>query len=248
MESSSTVVFGVIDRLEKGFRWTLLPMVLLVALLIVVAYVAGCTPAVSEEPTTTTPPEEQQPIPTPSSTLPGENTLGNLRITTSDLIIAIEAAILLATLIFIVFSFRRSDDQMRKQLQQLQLEVRRATHDALFDKLFNLYRLYIEHADDLGQLWSYGETRDTPEVKRQYMGLFILDFLYLMHVQWDNLEEGLRRTWYVWVDKVFEVPELHALYDRTRPEYDVNFIGRIETYRSTKQGNISTEQGGLSTV
>lgn len=233
MESSCYVVPSAVTRPENGFRWRLFQTGLLIILLIMATFVGGCVPTVSEKAAVTTPPQE---------------VLGSPGMTASDLIVAAEAVILLATLLFMIFSFRRSDDQMRKQLQQLQQEVRRATHDALFDKLFGLYRLYIEHADDLGQLWSYGETRDTPEVKRQYMGLFILDFLYLMHLQWDNLDEGLKKTWYVWVDKVFEVPTLHVLYDRLSPEYDVNFIKRIETYRTTKQGKTSTEKNELSTA
>lgn len=134
-----------------------------------------------------------------------------------------------------MFSFKRSDTQTRKQLQQLQNEIRRATHDSLFDKLFTLYKLYIEHAGDVGQLWNDSKSTDTGELKRQYMGLFVLDFIYLMHLQWDNLDEGLKKMWCTWVDKLFEEPLLSEIYNKMKNEYDEAFTSRIDRYRTSKR-------------
>ena len=124
-------------------------------------------------------------------------------------------------------------------MKELRQEIKRATHDSLFDKLFGLYRLYIENADELAPLWSVGQGSDVSEIKRQYAGLFIIDLLYLMHLQWDNLDSGLKRTWYAWARKVLKEPRLYDLYSQMKQEYDPDFVKRVDSILSQQGASAS---------
>jgi hypothetical protein len=148
-----------------------------------------------------------------------------VQITVSDVILLIQAVALFLTVVVMARSTSRTIRQMESELAELRNNVRNASHNFLFDRLFGLYRLYIEHPDELGRLWFQGTDK---EVKQRYLAYMLLDILYLMHLEWTTLDEGLRKTWGIWASRLLATPVIREIYDSVKSEYARDFRTRLE--------------------
>jgi hypothetical protein len=66
------------------------------------------------------------------------------------------------------------------------------------------------------------------EIKKRYIIFAILDLLYLMYLQRDYLDKRLLKTWNLWTIKIFEEPEIYAIYEQIKKEFDEEYILEIE--------------------
>lgn len=150
-------------------------------------------------------------------------------------IIGVEAAVLLATLIFMYYQYRKTMSVMSKQLSlmsdnlsEIRKEIRITTHEDIYEKLFTLYYKYIEYADDLKDIFKGHIKLNTSEIRKQYIVFAVLDLLYLMYLQRDTLDRGLLKTWETWIKRIFEEPKIFEIYERVKDEYDPEYIKCIE--------------------
>lgn len=143
-------------------------------------------------------------------------------------ITGIEAVVLLATLIFMYYQYRKTMLLMSDQLSEIRKEIRITTHEDIYEKLLALYYKYIEYADDLKDIFRGHTKLNTPEVRKQYMVFAILDILHLMYLQRDTLDKGLLKTWETWINRIFEEPKIFEIYETVKTEYDIEYIKYIE--------------------
>lgn len=150
-------------------------------------------------------------------------------------ITGIEAVVLLTTLIFMYYQYRKTMSVMSAQLSEIRKEIRITTHEDIYEKLFTLYYKYIEYADDLKDIFISHTKLNTSEVRKQYMVFAVLDLLYLMYLQRDTLDRGLLKTWDAWVKRIFEEPKIFDIYETVKDEYDQEYIRVIESLYKNKK-------------
>ncbi|MCL0050875.1 hypothetical protein M1N22_03440 [Dehalococcoidia bacterium] len=161
-------------------------------------------------------------------------------------IIGIQAVVLLATLIFMYYQYRKTMSVMSAQvslmsdeLSEIRKEIRITAHEDIYEKLFTLYYKYIEYADDLKDIFRSHAKLNTSEVRKQYMMFAVLDLLYLMYLQRDTLDRGLLKTWETWTKRIFEEPKIFEIYETVKDEYDPEYIRYIEgVYKNKKSREV----------
>ena len=160
-------------------------------------------------------------------------------------ITGVEAIVLLGTLIFMYYQYRRTILVMSKQLSimsdelsELRKETRIATHGDLYGKLLTLYYKYIEYADDLKDVFRAHAKLDASEIRKEYIIFAVLDILYLMYLQRDTLDKGLLKTWKIWINKIFEEPKMFEIYEAIKEEYDTEYIWYIEKHHKKGMKNV----------
>jgi len=159
-------------------------------------------------------------------------------------ITGIEATVLLATLIFIYYQYRKTISAMTGQLSimadqllEVRKEIRIATHEDLYDKLLDFYYKCIDYADELRGVFRSHTQLSAADIRKQYIIFAVLDILYLMYLQRDTLDKGLIITWEKWVKKIFDEPKMFEIYEATKSEYDPEYIQYIE--RKRRGGNVN---------
>jgi hypothetical protein len=148
--------------------------------------------------------------------------------TIGQVITVLQAIILLATLIFMYFQFHRTISVMSAQLTALQKQVSITSHEDLYDKLLCMYYKYIEYADDLKGIFRSHDKMSSTDFRQCYMIFAILDIVYLMYLQRDTLDIGLRKTWEMWADKIFQEPKIFEVYEQVKSEYDSEYVKYLE--------------------
>lgn len=152
-----------------------------------------------------------------------------MSISFGDAALVAQAVALFATLIVMYRQFRETTKQLNAQLQQLRGEITRATSDSLFDKIFSFYRMRLENP---GLFDSDATNRSSaPSEKQAIAHLYLLDFLYFMHLQWGYLDERLRETWRYWARKIFLDPALEATFSELKSEYPESYVRQVEQER-----------------
>jgi len=165
-------------------------------------------------------------------------------------ITGVEAVVLLATLIFIYYQYRRTISVMSsqlsimsEQLSEVRKEIRIATHEDLYEKLLTLYYKYIEYADDLKDVFRAHAKLEASEIRKEYIIFAVLDILYLMYIQRDTLDKGLLKTWEMWINKIFEEPKMFEIYEAVKEEYDTEYIKYIEKHHKKKREDENVRAG-----
>lgn len=148
--------------------------------------------------------------------------------TTETVILSIETAVLLTTLIFMYIQYRGTTKVMRAELDELRKNVRIATHEDIYEKLLTLYYKYMEYPEDLKDIFRGHQQISPKEIRQRYMVFAILDILYLMYLQRDTLDRGLLRTWRIWIGRIFEEPKIKEIYDMVKDEYDPRYVSHLE--------------------
>jgi len=152
-----------------------------------------------------------------------------------NLITGIEAILLLCTLIFMYFQYRKTMSVMSKQLllmseelNEVKKEIQITTHEDIYEKIFTLYYKHIEYAEDLKDIFRINSELEISDYRKQYMVFAILDLLYLMYLQRDTLDKGLLKTWKIWIKRIFDEPKINEIYESVKDEYDQEYISHIE--------------------
>lgn len=152
-----------------------------------------------------------------------------LGIEAQTVILGIEAAALVATLLFMYYQYRKTIRVMQSQISELKDQTRISTHADIYEKLLTLYYKYMEYPEDLKGLFRSHEGIDRAEMRRRYMVFAILDILYLMYLQRETLDPGLLKTWEIWITQIFEEPTLNRIYEMVKKEYDDTYISYLES-------------------
>lgn len=147
---------------------------------------------------------------------------------TETVIVLVETGVLLATLLFMYYQYRKTMAVMIDQLSELRREVRISAHTDLFEKLLDLYYKYLEYPDDLKEIFRDQSGMDSSEFRRRNMIFAILDLLYLMYLNKESLDPGLAMTWEVWVAKIFDEPKIKEVYNLVQSEYPQDYVECLE--------------------
>ena len=129
---------------------------------------------------------------------------------------------------------------MSDEISEVRKEIRISTHEDLYEKLLTLYYKYIEYADELKDVFRAHKQKDASEIRKEYIIFAILDIIYLMYLQRDTLDRGLIKTWKMWIRKIFNEPEMYAIYTAVKSEYDDEYISYIEDSIKKERGEEGT--------
>jgi hypothetical protein len=132
------------------------------------------------------------------------------------------AALLLTAIIYAV-GYAASVRAMLTQSKHLRAQMRASNHAGLFARLFDLYKLQIERPE-LGEALNADFGALAPE--QQTFFLALTDLLYLMYVEWTDLDAGLRQTWRAWA---FRLSSSHNFPDLVAEsgQYPQDFINQL---------------------
>ena len=136
---------------------------------------------------------------------------------------------------------------MRAQILELHKTARVSAHSAMFERLFELYGLFLKFPSDMKSLWPHLRDETDENVRLAYLGYAIIDLLYLMHLEWDTLDAGLRQTWNIWASRLVHNEFLDKLVSEVENEYSPEFINRLKANASNEHaigGPSSTTRGG----
>lgn len=163
---------------------------------------------------------------------------------TTDIIAVWQTLVLLATLLFMYYQFHKTTNLLNKQLYNMSSQVEimnkeldqikkaefSSIHQDIYNKLFCIYFRFIDNADDLKDIFRAYADKNSKDVKEEYMMFALFDIIYLMYLQRDELDSGLKTTWMRWINKIFIEPKLYEFFNEVKDEYDEIFIKFIESF------------------